>query len=63
MTLSIILPNGEKDLTINSSVSTIFAYGVLDASDFRLKNTRESLERPLWVKTDVGGFSGIIASL
>ena len=40
-----------------SSVSTIFAYGVLDATDFRVKNTMESLERNLWVKTDVGGFS------
>ena len=52
-----ILANGEKDLTIDSSVSTVFAYGVLDATDFRVKNTMESLERNLWVKTDVGGFS------
>ena len=52
-----ILPNGEKDLTIDSSVTTIFAYSVFDPADFRVKNTMESLERNLWVKTDVGGFS------
>ena len=38
-----ILPNGEKDLTLDSSVSTVFTCGVLDAADDRVKNTMEAL--------------------
>jgi GH15 family glucan-1,4-alpha-glucosidase len=52
-----IYPDGEKDVTIDSSVSTIFAYEVLDAKDVRVKSTMETLTRNLWVKTNVGGFA------
>lgn len=52
-----ILPNGEKDLTIDSSVSTVFAYGILDPRDVRVQNTMESLARNLWVDINVGGLS------
>jgi len=52
-----IYPNGERDITVDSSVSTIFAYEVLDAKDVRVKNTMEALENNLRVKTDVGGLA------
>ena len=52
-----ILPNGERDLTLDSSVTTVFAYEVLDAKDIRVKNTMDALISNLWVKTDVGGLA------
>jgi GH15 family glucan-1,4-alpha-glucosidase len=52
-----LLPNGEKDLTIDSSVTTVYAYEVLDARDFRVKNTIDALVENLWVKTSVGGLA------
>ena len=52
-----IYPNGEKDTTIDSSVSTVFAYEVLDAKDGRVKNTMDALSKELWVKTEVGGLA------
>ncbi len=52
-----ILPNGEKDLTLDSSISTVFTCGVLDATDIRVKNTMEALASNLWVKTPVGGLA------
>ena len=52
-----IYPNGEKDLTIDSSVSTVFACEVLDVKDSMVKNTMDALESSLWVKTDVGGMA------
>jgi GH15 family glucan-1,4-alpha-glucosidase len=52
-----IYPNGEKDTTIDSSVTTIFACGVLDAKDSMVRNTMDSLAKVLWVKTQVGGLA------
>lgn len=52
-----IYPNGEKDTTIDSSISTVFAYGVLDAKDKMVKNTIDALVKTLWVKTEVGGLA------
>jgi GH15 family glucan-1,4-alpha-glucosidase len=50
-----ILANGEKDYTIDSSISTVFVFKVLDPNDFRVKNTMETLEKSLQVKTEIGG--------
>jgi GH15 family glucan-1,4-alpha-glucosidase len=52
-----ILPNGERDLTVDSSVTTIYAYKILDAKDSRVKNTMDAIASNLWVKTDVGGLA------
>jgi GH15 family glucan-1,4-alpha-glucosidase len=52
-----ILANGEKDKTLDSSVSTVFVYGVLDPKDRMVKNTMEALARELSVKTEVGGLA------
>jgi GH15 family glucan-1,4-alpha-glucosidase len=52
-----ILPNGERDLTLDSSVTTLSAYEVLDAHDSKVKNTMDALLRDLWVKTEVGGLA------
>lgn len=52
-----ILPNGKKDLTLDSSVSTVFTCGVLDPTDIRIRNTMEALASNLWVKTSVGGLA------
>jgi GH15 family glucan-1,4-alpha-glucosidase len=52
-----IYPNGDKDTTLDSSITTIFAYGVLDAKDARVKGTMDALASSLWVKTEVGGLA------
>jgi GH15 family glucan-1,4-alpha-glucosidase len=52
-----ISPSGQKDLTIDSSVTTLYVYGVLDAKNFMVKNTMASLKENLWVKTASGGLS------
>jgi GH15 family glucan-1,4-alpha-glucosidase len=52
-----ILPNGERDLTLDSSVTTLSAYEVLNAHDSRIKNTMDALLRDLWVKTEIGGLA------
>lgn len=52
-----ILTNGKKDLDIDSSISTVFAYGLLDAKDARVTNSMESIIQNLSVKTVVGGIS------
>ncbi|MGE5532989.1 MAG: glycoside hydrolase family 15 protein [Bacillota bacterium] len=52
-----IYPNGDRDIIIDSSVSTVFAYEVLDVKDVKVKSTMESLANNLRVKTDVGGLS------
>ena len=52
-----IYPNGEKDTTIDSSVSSVFAFEVFDAKDVRVKSTMEALTINLRVNTDVGGLA------
>ncbi len=52
-----IFPNGEKDLTLDSSVTTVFADNVLAAKDPMVKNTVDALKRDLWVNTQVGGLA------
>jgi GH15 family glucan-1,4-alpha-glucosidase len=52
-----IYPNGEKDMTIDSSVSSVFVYEVLDAKDIRVENTMKALASGLQVKTDIGGLA------
>ena len=52
-----IYPNGEKDTTIDSSVSTVFAFEVFDAKDIRVRNTMDALASNLQVKTNVGGLA------
>jgi GH15 family glucan-1,4-alpha-glucosidase len=52
-----ILPNGERDLTLDSSVTTLSAYEVLDPKDSKIRNTMDALFRGLWVKTEIGGLA------
>ena len=52
-----IYPNGERDTTVDSSVSTVFTCGVLDAKDEMVKNTMDVLAKELWVKTEIGGLA------
>jgi GH15 family glucan-1,4-alpha-glucosidase len=52
-----ILPSGERDLTLDSSASTVFAYQVLEAHDPRVVSTMDALTRNLWAKTEVGGLA------
>jgi GH15 family glucan-1,4-alpha-glucosidase len=49
--------NGEKDTTVDSSLTTIFTSGVLDAKNYMVKNTMDALTKALWVKTEVGGLA------
>ncbi len=52
-----IYPNGQKDTTLDSSITAVFTYGILDAKDYRVRNTMEALARDLWVKTEIGGLA------
>ncbi len=52
-----ILSNGEKDKTLDSSVTTVYAYEVLAAKDSIVKNTIDALVKDLWIKTDGGGLA------
>ncbi len=52
-----IYPNGERDTTLDSSISTVFTCGVLDPKDQRVKNTMDALAKELWIKTEVGGLA------
>jgi GH15 family glucan-1,4-alpha-glucosidase len=52
-----IYPDGTRDTTIDSSVTTIFACNVLDAQDERVRKTMEALVKQLWVKTSIGGLA------
>ena len=52
-----ILPNGQKDLTVDSSVTTLYVYGVLDARDPMMENTVAALKENLWVDTASGGLA------
>jgi GH15 family glucan-1,4-alpha-glucosidase len=52
-----VFPNGEKDLTLDSSVTTVFVYNVLDAKDALVRNTVTALKDNLWVNTAVGGLA------
>ncbi len=52
-----ILPNGETDFTLDSSITTVFAYNILDAKDVLVKNSMDALTSNLWVNSKVGGFA------
>ncbi|MCW3996703.1 MAG: glycoside hydrolase family 15 protein [Candidatus Bathyarchaeota archaeon] len=52
-----IYADGQKDTTIDSSISTIFTQEVLSAKDTMTKNTMDALIDNLWVKTHVGGLA------
>ncbi|GAW91578.1 glycoside hydrolase family 15 protein [Calderihabitans maritimus] len=43
------------DVTLESSLYGIFAFGVLEANDPRVVSTMNAIEKGLWVKTQVGG--------
>lgn len=46
-----------QDMTVDSSASALFLFGVLPANDLRLAATMESIGRALWVKAPVGGLA------
>jgi oligosaccharide amylase len=54
-----IYPNADgsyiKDITMESSMYALFAFGVFEATDERIKSTMEAIEKELTVKTEVGG--------
>lgn len=52
-----VLLNGEKDFTVDSSISTLFAYEVFEPRDAMIRNTMESLATNLSVNTDIGGLA------
>ncbi len=52
-----VYANGIKDTILDSSVSTIFAYQVLDPKDQKVANTIRALASNLWTRTVVGGLA------
>ncbi|HEX9744491.1 MAG TPA: glycoside hydrolase family 15 protein [bacterium] len=49
--------NVDADLTIDASVSGLWMFGMYDVNDERIVRTMESMEKRLWVKTDIGGIA------
>jgi GH15 family glucan-1,4-alpha-glucosidase len=47
----------EKDITLESSLWAVFAFGVLPPDDERVVRTMQAIENGLWVKTEVGGIA------
>ncbi|MED4585940.1 glycoside hydrolase family 15 protein [Brevibacillus choshinensis] len=47
----------EKDFTVESSLFSVFAMGVLPVEDPRVTSTMEAVKRSLRVETEVGGFA------
>ncbi len=54
-----VRPDGklEKDLTLESSVFGLFAFGAFPADDPMVAGTMQEVARGLWVKTGVGGIA------
>lgn len=47
----------EKDFTVESSLFSVFALGVLPVEDSRVTSTMEAVKRSLRVDTEIGGFA------
>ncbi len=47
----------EFDGTIDASMFSLFAFGMLNVHDKRVEQTMEAVEKRLWVKTPVGGIA------
>ena len=47
----------EIDATIDASLYGMFAFGVYDPNDIKVKNTMKAIEETLWVKTKIGGIA------
>ncbi|OOP57500.1 MAG: glycoside hydrolase family 15 [Candidatus Brocadia carolinensis] len=47
----------EIDATIDASLYGMFAFGVYDPFDVKVKNTMKAIEDALWVKTRIGGIA------
>lgn len=47
----------EIDATIDASLYGMFAFGVYDPADIKIKNTMKAIEESLWVKTKIGGIA------
>jgi GH15 family glucan-1,4-alpha-glucosidase len=50
-------PNGQRDTTLDSSLSYIFLSETLDAQDTKVSKTMNSLEEKLWIRTPLGGMA------
>jgi glucoamylase len=47
----------EIDATVDASLYGMFAFGVYDPDDSKVKNTMKAIEESLWVKTQIGGIA------
>jgi len=47
----------EVDKTLDASLYGLFAFGVYELDDIKVKNTMEQVRDKLWVKTSVGGLA------
>ncbi|MEK7291017.1 MAG: glycoside hydrolase family 15 protein, partial [Planctomycetota bacterium] len=47
----------EIDATIDASLYGMFAFGVYDSNDIKVRNTMKAIEETLWVKTKIGGIA------
>lgn len=49
--------NLTKDFVIDSSLYSIFEFGVLDANDSKVEETMKAVKEKLWLKTEIGGMA------
>ncbi len=47
----------EKDMTVESSVYGVFAFGMFPANDPKVVSTMDNVSSRLWVKSDIGGMA------
>ncbi|MBI2909656.1 MAG: glycoside hydrolase family 15 protein [Chloroflexi bacterium] len=52
-----IYPDGSRDLSLDSSISSIFTRGPFNAGDEEVAKTMKALAEGLWVRTAIGGMA------
>ena len=49
--------DGSRDMTVDSSISSIFLFRVFSAADHVVEGTMNAIADRLWVRTDIGGMA------
>ncbi|MFB3765222.1 MAG: glycoside hydrolase family 15 protein [Methanotrichaceae archaeon] len=52
-----IYESGSRDMTVDSSISSIFLFRVFGAADEVVEGTMNAVAEKLWIKTDIGGMA------
>lgn len=52
-----IYEDGSRDMTVDSSISSVFLFGVFGVADDVVESTMNAVAERLWVRTDIGGMA------